>query len=233
VAIDLPAAADSGCPALRKRYAIADVTQGPGALSFTDSGGNEWTLSVRRNGRVLQGLLGWRQGGPDQPLAEGFAGPGGVRALSRLSGEVRLQRVEDTQEAGAAGAAAGATPASGAAEAAGSAPAPAGGGRHLGNVGVVIGANVVGLGLLYGVNTLGKGGSESGAVTCSPRVCIVGPSINDPCYCEGNVVSGASCGSTQAGAEVNAPCDGKQVPCQSGLSCNSGVCQDRDGRCPY
>jgi len=229
VAIDLPAAAASGCPALRKRYAIAEATEGPGALSFTDSGGNEWTLSVRRNGRVVQGLVAWRQGGPDQPLADGFAGPGGVRPLARLSGEVRLQRPEEAAGEGAKEEAAGAAPAT---EVAAAPPAPAGAGRHLSNLGIVIGANVVGLGILYGVNKVGQG-SESGVVTCSPRVCIVGPSINDPCYCEGNVVSGASCGSTQAGAQVNAPCDGKQVPCQSGLSCNSGVCQDRDGRCPY
>ncbi|HEX9188670.1 MAG TPA: hypothetical protein VGB87_16435, partial [Vicinamibacteria bacterium] len=85
VAIDLPAAAGSGCPSLRKRYAIGEATQGPGALSFTDSGGNEWTLSVRRNGRVLQGLLAWRQGGRDEPLADGFTGPGGGRPLARLS----------------------------------------------------------------------------------------------------------------------------------------------------
>jgi hypothetical protein len=227
VAIDLPPAAGSGCPALRKRYAVAEATQGPGALSFTDSGGNEWTLSVRRNGRVLQGLLGWRQGGPDEPLADGFAGPGGVRPLSRLSGEVRLQRAEDAREGGAAEAL---PPA---AESAGAPPPPAGGGRHVGHIGVVIGANVVGLGILYGVNQLGQGSSDTGVLTCSPRVCIVGPSVNDPCYCEGNVVSGADCGTTQGGAPLNAPCDGKAVPCQATLSCNSGVCQDRDGRCPY
>jgi hypothetical protein len=64
-------------------------------------------------------------------------------------------------------------------------------------------------------------------------VCIVGATINDPCFCEGNVVSNASCGTTEGGAPINAPCDGKGVPCQSGLSCNSGVCQDRDGRCPF
>ena len=114
------------------------------------------------------------------------------------------------------------------------APAPrAGVGRHVGNLGLVVGANVVALGLLYGVNELGKGSSETGVVTCSPRTCIVGPSINDPCYCEGNVVSGASCGSTETGAPINAPCQVPSVPCQATLSCNSGVCQDRDGRCPY
>ena len=36
-----------------------------------------------------------------------------------------------------------------------------------------------------------------------------------------------------AGAPLGAPCDGKSVPCQATLSCNSGICEDRDGRCPY
>jgi len=229
VALDLPAEAGSGCPPLRKRYAIAETIQGPGTLSFTDAGGNEWTLAVRRNGTVLQGLLAWRQGGAEQPLAEGFAGTGGQRPAARLSGEVRLRRGADEEVAqGAAGAAA--PPA----ESPAAAPTPSiGAGGHARNLGIILGANVVGLGLLYGVNKLGKGSSESGVVTCSPRVCIVGATINDPCYCEGNVVSGASCGTTEAGAAQNAPCDGVAVPCQSGLSCNSSVCQDRDGRCPW
>ena len=185
---------------------------------------------MRRNGSVLQGLLAWRQGGAEQPLAEGFTGPDGQRPMARLSGEVRLRRGGEAAEAEEAAASA--------------APArrgarrrprrrPTGAGGHLGNVGIILGANVVGLGLLYGVNKLGKGSSESGVVTCSPRICIVGATINDPCFCEGNVVSGASCGTTTAARPINAPCDGKSVPCQSGLSCNSGVCQDRDGRCPW
>ena len=229
VALDLTAEPGSGCPPLRKRYAIAETVQGPGTLSFTDSGGNEWTLAVRRNGTVLQGLLAWRQGGDEQPLAEGFTSPGGQRPAARLSGEVRLRRGGDevvTEEAAGAAAPPAAGPAA--------APTPpAGAGRHVGNLGIVLGANVVGLGLLYGANKIGKGSSESGVVTCSPRVCIVGATLNDPCFCEGNVVSGASCETTESGAPLNAPCDGKAVPCQSGLSCNSNVCQDRDGRCPY
>jgi len=229
VALDLAAEPGSGCPPLRKRYAIAETIQGPGTLAFTDSGGNEWTLAVRRNGTVLQGLLAWRQGGPEQPLAEGFAAPGGQRPAARLSGEVRLRRGGD--EAGTEEAAAATAPP---AESPAAPPKPSiGAGGHARNLGIILGANVVGLGLLYGANKLGKGSSESGVVTCSPRVCIVGATINDPCYCEGNVVSGASCGTTDGGAAQNAPCDGVSVPCQSGLSCNSSVCQDRDGRCPW
>jgi hypothetical protein len=229
VAIDLPAAPGSGCPPLRKRYAIAETIQGPGTLSFTDSGGNEWTLAVRRNTSVLQGLLAWRQGGPEQPLAESFTRPDGQRPMARLNGEVRLRR--GGEAAGAEEATPSPAPAAAGAPAT---PTPhAGAGRYLGSVGLIVGANVVGLGLLYGVNKLGQGSSETGVVTCSPRTCIVGASLNDPCFCEGNVVSGASCGTTTGGAPLNAPCDGKAVPCQSGFSCNSGVCQDRDGRCPY
>ncbi|HSD29572.1 MAG TPA: hypothetical protein VLL75_19875 [Vicinamibacteria bacterium] len=227
VAIDLPPETGSGCPPLRKRYAVAETIQGPGTLSFVDSGGNEWTLSVRRNATVLQGLLAWRQGGPEQPLAEGFAGPGGQRPAARLSGEVRLRRGAGeaaTEEPAAAGPAPESAPA---------ASKPIGAGGHTKNVAIILGANVVGLGLLYGVNKAGKGSSETGVVTCSLRVCIVGATVNDPCFCEGNVVSGAPCGTTEGGAPQNAPCDGVAVPCQSGLSCNSGFCQDRDGRCPW
>jgi len=227
VAIDVPEEQGSGCPPLRKRYAIADVSEAGAQLSFTDSGGNEWTLNVRRNGNVLQGLLAWRQGGPEQPLAEGFTAAGGVRPGSRLGGEVRLHRSEEAAEEKAPEAAA---PAAGAAT--GAAP-HAGAGRGLSYLGIILGANVVGLAILYGVNKAGKGGSSTGVVTCSPRVCVVGPTINDPCYCEGNVVSGASCGTTTGGAQINAACDGKGVPCEAALSCNSGFCQDRFGRCPF
>ena len=215
IAIDIPAPEGGACPALRKRYAIAEfVREGP-SLSFTDSGGNEWTLSFRENGAALHGLLTWRQGGAEEPLAEGFSLPGGQRPIARLSGEVQLRRVA----VGGAGAAAPAV-------------APVGAGKQAGNIAAIIGANIVGLGLLYGANELGKGSSETGVLTCSPRTCIVG-APNEPCFCEGNVLSGASCGTTQGGAPQGAPCDGKGVPCQSGLSCNSGLCEDRFGRCPY
>ncbi len=214
IAIDMPAPAGQACPALRKRYSIAEfVLEGP-SLSFSDSGGNEWTLSFREGGAALQGLLAWRQGGAEEPLGEGFSLPGGRKPLARLQGEVQLRRV-------AAGAGAAAPTA-----------APVGAGKQAGNIAAIVGANVVGLGLLYGANELGKGSSESGVVTCSPRTCIVG-APNEPCFCEGNVLSGASCETTQGGAPIGAPCDGRSVPCQSGLSCNSGLCEDRFGRCPY
>jgi hypothetical protein len=229
VAIDLPAEPASGCPPLRKRYAIAEATQGTGTVSFTDAGGNEWTLSLRRGNAVLQGLLAWRQGNREEPLAEGFTRADGLRPVTRLNGEVRLQRGGEGARSEEPAAAA-PTPAAEGAEA----PAPhTSAGRHAGNLGLVLGANIVALGLLYGVNKLGKGSSEAGVVTCSPRVCIVGGSVNDPCFCEGNVVSGVSCGTTVRGAPQGAPCDGRSVPCEASLSCNSGICEDRFGRCPY
>lgn len=215
IAIDMPAPEGGACPALRKRYAIAEFVLEGSSLAFTDSGGNEWTLSLRESGASLQGLLAWRQGGAEEPLAEGFTLPGGRRPIARLSGEVQLRRV-------AAGGAGSAAPT----------PAAVGAGRQAGNLAAILGANVVGLGLLYGANVLGKGSSESGALTCSPRTCIVG-APNEPCFCEGNVLSGASCGSTQGGAQIGAPCDVPGTPCQAGLSCNSGLCEDRFGRCPY
>jgi hypothetical protein len=216
VAIDLPAPQGTPpCPALRKRYAIAEVSVSGPTLSFTDSGGNEWTLSLRENGKALQGLLAWRQGGVEEPLAEDFSLPGGRRPIARLSGEVQLHRVVS----GGAGAAVASVP-------------PVSAGKQAGSIAAIIGANVVGLGLLYGANKLGQGSSETGGVTCSPRVCIVG-APGAPCFCEGNVLSGASCGTTPAGSPIGGPCDGTSVPCQAALSCNSGVCEDRDGRCPF
>jgi hypothetical protein len=230
VAIDLPAEAGSGCPPLRKRYTVDEVATGPATASFTDSGGNEWALSVRRSGGVLQGLLAWREGGPDQPLADGFARPDGVRPLARLSGEVRLRRAGGSAaEAVAPSTGGGATPA----------PTKTTLGRHARNLAAVIAANAVGIAVLYGVNKVGKGSTSSGALTCSPRWCIVGPP-GQQCFCQNpNIVNGGSCGSTASGLPVGDQTCDETTPCQSGLSCNTqgagskGTCEDRFGRCPY
>ena len=216
IAIDMPAPAGtrvSGpAQALRDRRGVARrVPRSRSRTRAATSGRSQ----LRENGKALQGLLTWRQGGAEEPLAEGFSLPGGKRPMARLSGEVQLRRVVP----GATGAAA-ATPAS------------VGAGKQAGHIVAIVGANIVGLGLLYGANKLGKGSSSSGSVTCSPRVCVVG-TPGAPCFCESNVLSGAPCGTTQAGAPIGAPCDGQSVPCQAALSCNSGVCEDRDGRCPY
>jgi hypothetical protein len=224
VAIDLPAPPQTGCPPLRKRYAITEVVIGEGIVSLADSGGHEWNLGLQEKGSVLRGMLAWRQGGPEEPLAEGFSFADGSRPLSRLGGEVQLARISP------AGEASGGPPAEGAGPAASATSTSVG--RHLGNFGAVLGATAVGLGLLYGANRLGKGSSDQGVVTCSPRRCVVGvPS--EPCFCEGNVVSGDSCGTTPSGGPLGAVCDYPSMPCEATLSCNSGVCEDRFGRCPY
>ncbi len=230
VAIDIPAAAGSGCPPLRKRYAIAEVTETGATVAFTDSGGNEWTLASRRQGEVLQGLLAWRAGGPDQPLAEGYAGPEGRAPLARLSGEVKLRRVP-AETAPAPGVATGGTAAG--------APQKTSLGTHAKHLAIVLAANVVGLGLVYGVNALGKGSTTSGAVTCSPRLCHAGLP-NQPCLCDPNQDTGASCGTTTGGVDTQGACDGVSLPCRSGLSCDilqgatGGICEDprAGGRCP-
>ena len=169
---------------------------------------------------MLQGLLAWREGGAEQPLAEGFALPDGTRPGTRLNGEVKLRK----ETADASASAEGETAAAGAKK--------SGGGSVAKNLAYILGANVVGLGLLYGANKLGKGTSSAGVVTCSPRNCVVGIPLQ-PCFCEGNVVSGSSCGSTSNGIPQGGACDLPAHPCQSSLTCNSGTCEDQFGRCPF
>jgi hypothetical protein len=227
VAIDLPAAEGSGCPPLRKRYLVTDVVSSEGVLSLSDSGGHDWALAMRRGGSVLTGLMAWQRGATEEPLADGFSFADGTRPLSRLRGEVRLRKVvapdaaeastESVAEGGAAGPAA---------------PETTSAGQHFRNLGAVLGVTAVGLGALYGVNELGKGGAEEGTITCSPRHCVVG-APNAPCFCEGNVVSGEPCGDTESGVEIGGACHYPDMPCQALLSCNSGICEDQFGRCPF
>jgi hypothetical protein len=223
VAIDLPPGEGSGCPPLRKRYLVTEVVLADGLVSLTDSGGHGWDLSLRGNGRSLRGIMTWQQGGPEEPLAEGFSLSDGTKPRSRLSGEVRLRKAtppagatEETAEAGA------------------SAPTKrsTSGGTYVKHVGAILGATAVGLAGLYGVNQLGQGGSEEGVVTCSPRRCVVG-GPGEPCFCEGNVVSGEDCGVTETGIPIGGTCDYPTMPCEALLSCNSGLCEDRFGRCPF
>lgn len=240
VSIDLPAESGTACPALRKRFTIGEVSTGGGSVSFTDSGGNEWTLSQRRSGNVLQGMLAWRAGGTDQPLAEGFTTKQGVRPLARLAGEVQLRKAGAPAEPATPGATESAVaPASAGVAAAAPAAAPqkTGAGGHLKNLGLVLGANVVGFAALYGINQIGKGKGSQGAVTCSPRVCVVG-APNAPCLCYNEIIIGASCGETPTGlAEGETGCDGGLRPCAANLSCNlagvSGICQGENGRCAF
>jgi hypothetical protein len=223
VAIDLPAAEGSECPPLRKRFLVTEVVLAEGVVSLTDSGGHNWDLSLRGNGRSLRGIMAWQQGGADGPLAEGFAFSDGTKPRSRLRGEVRLRKA--TVPTGAE---------EGVAEAVASTPGKktTGGGTYVKHVGAILGATAVGLGALYGVNKLGQGGSEEGVVTCSPRRCVVG-APGEPCFCEGNVVSGEDCRGTETGIPIGGSCDYPSMPCEALLSCNSGICEDRFGRCPF
>jgi len=212
VAIDVAPAEGSGCPPLRKRYAIPGVHAGEGSVSFTDSGGNEWNLTLRHGEGLLKGLMAWKTG--DESLANGFKAPSGATPLTRLSGEIKLQR------------------------AAADNPAPAEGptrkvtaGQRVGQVGAILAANAVAAGVLYGVNKAGKS-TTGGAVTCSPRDCVI-TAPGEPCLCNNNVVTGASCGTTASGVPLLGVCNGTTLPCQSGFSCNRGFCEDRSGVCPY
>jgi hypothetical protein len=227
-ALDLPAAEGSECPPLRKRLLVTEVVLAEGAVSLSDSGGHDWDLALRGNGRVLQGILVWQQGGADEPLAEGFSFPDGTKPRSRLSGEVQLRKatVPSEGEAVAEGEGLAGT------EAVSATKTTTGGGSHVKNLGAILGATAVGLGALYGVNQLGQGGAEEGTVTCSPRRCVVG-APGEPCFCEGNVVSGESCGETETGIPIGGTCDFPTMPCEALLSCNSGICEDRFGRCPF
>lgn len=226
VAIDLPSAEGSGCPPLRKRLLVTEVVLAEGAVSLSDSGGHDWDLSLRGNGRSLQGLMVWQQGGADEPLAEGSSFPDGTKARSRLSGEVQLRKATVPSEAEVV------SEGEGPAEGASTTKKTTGGGTYVKHVGAVLGATAVGLGALYGVNRLGQGGSEEGTVTCSPRHCVVG-APGEPCFCEGNVVSGEACGETETGIPIGGTCNFPTMPCEALLSCNSGMCEDRFGRCPF
>jgi len=213
VAIDVAPAEGSGCPPLRKRYAIPGVNAVEGSVSFTDSGGNEWNLALRHGEGLLKGLMAWKTG--DEALANGFKAPSGATPLTRLSGEVKLQRAVADNPAPAEGPARKVTA-----------------GQHVGQIGAVLIANAVAAGTLYGVNKAGKS-TTGGAVTCSPRNCII-TAPGEPCVCNpASIVSGASCGSTTSGVPLLGVCDGTTLPCQAGFSCNRGFCEDRSGVCPY
>jgi hypothetical protein len=123
----------------------------------------------------------------------------------RLSGEVRLQKAGSARKGGAFGA-----------------------------MGGIVAANVVGLGALALANKLGKGKDDGPPqVSCSPRRCFL-ISLNEPCECNTLNTTSLPCGSTTSGVGYGGACnvDGG-LPCQAGLSCNSGICEDRFGHCPF
>jgi hypothetical protein len=244
IRLEIPGTAGSGCPPLLKRYETSNVVVTGSAVSFIDPAGHEWTLALRE-GR-LTGLVAWKGGGKDEPLAEGYAPPGASPPLTRLGGEVRLTRAAGATAPPATGETSQAPPAAG--EAAPTAGAPAG--TETGAEGspapaageapkkgssfwlAFIGANIVGIGAFYGIKKLTDDDSTGGSATCSPRFCVFSD-IADPCVCNINITSGASCGSTSTGVPFGGVCNDTTLPCQAGLSCNNGVCDDRVGRCPF
>ena len=208
----------SGCPPLRKRYEATNVVVTSSAVSFIDPAGHEWHMALRE-GRLV-GLVSWKGGGKDDALAEGYAPPGGAPPLTRLSGEVRLERSSEGEPAAPAS---GATPAS-----------PEKGARQKGSHfwPAFIGANIVGLGAFYGIKKATDDTGGGGSATCSPRFCVYG-GVADPCVCNVNITSGASCGSTSGGVPFGGACNGTTLACQAGLSCNNNICDDKYGRCPF
>jgi hypothetical protein len=201
--LKVPASNGPTCPPLPSDQEIPNVTVSGTSVAFTDASGHEWNLGLR--GGALQGLVAWKPG------ADTAAGAGGPH----VSGEVKLSRA-----GGAAG-----EPAA----------AAAGGGSGLRGVVGIVGANVVAAGAFVLTNRLTDDSDDQqdgGTATCSPRVCFF-VELTDPCTCTIDIVSGGSCFSTPGGALAGAPCNASSIPCQSGLSCNNGICEDAEGRCPF
>jgi hypothetical protein len=241
--IDLPGTPGAPCPPVHKRYSITGAQVTDSTISFRDPAGHEWNLGLR--GDRLQGLVGWRSGA-DEILAEGFTGPSGERPLIRLSGEVGLARVGppeaaptaaapaagDSSKTGAAAGTAGA-PATGGA-AGGSKKAEKAGGKGLGLLPSILAANIIGLGAFYGVKAAtDDSGKNTGQATCSPRYCTYS-GVADPCFCDPqNITSGYPCHNVPGGVPYGGACKSPNNPCQAGLSCNNGRCEDKYDRCPF
>jgi hypothetical protein len=222
VRLEAPGTPGSGCPPLRKRFEATNVVVTGSAVAFIDPAGHEWTLGLRE-GRLV-GLVAWKGGGKDEPLAEAFVPPGGPAPLARLSGEVSLTRAagEEPRPAAPSG-----TPAEGAAT--DTSKTPTKGSKFWP---AFIGANVIGIGAFYGIKKVTDDTGAGGTATCSPRFCVYG-GVNDPCNCNLNITSGASCGQTTNGVPFGGACNDTTLPCQADLSCNNRVCDDRLGRCPF
>ncbi len=214
VRLEIAGTPGSGCPPLRKRYEATNVVISGSAVSFLDPAGHEWNLAVRE-GRLV-GLVAWKGGGKDEPLAESFAPPGVAAPLTRLSGEVALDRSASEEGGSASGTE---TPAPTAKKKSHFLPA-------------FLAANVVGLGAFYGIKKATDDTGGGGTATCSPRYCVFG-GVSDPCVCNINITSGASCGQTTNGVPFGGVCNDKTLPCQATLSCDNGVCDDKLGRCPF
>ena len=90
----------------------------------------------------------------------------------------------------------------------------------------------MGFGAFYGIKKATDDTATGGTATCSPRLCVYG-GVSDPCNCNIELTSGASCGQTTSGVPFGGACNATTLPCQASLSCNNNVCDDRLGRCPF
>jgi hypothetical protein len=112
--------------------------------------------------------------------------------------------------------------------------APRGGGSAWGGIATAVGTGALGAGAFLGVNRLlqDSGQGTGSTPACSPRTCVTG-APGEPCLCNTNISNGV-CPGTTAGIPVNGACNPPSLPCQSELSCNNGLCEDRAfGRCPF
>jgi hypothetical protein len=210
------------CPTLKKRYELPDIKVVGSRLAFVDAGGASWDLALHAG--TLVGIVNWRPGPLDEPLAEGFHAPDGSTPMTRLSGEVRLKR-EGPQ--GTPSGPTGKTTAKG----------------TLFGLGNIIVANLVAAGVLLEVHNLSKGGTggQGSQSNCSPRSCTIG-GVAGACLCNDQIAQGGSCASSLngLGGTIGAACFvttpnplPADTPCANGLSCNNGVCQDfQTGQCP-
>jgi hypothetical protein len=211
--LDLPAPSGTSCPAIAVDSALGDLALTESTASFRDADGRQWDLALQAG--VLRGLM---------------AGPDG-------SGELALERRRARRAARAVAvpdAAKSPAPAAGAAPAAEAPAAPAKGGPGLkaGTLGI-IGANILGLGALVGINAAVQDDSAgTSTLICSPRQCIIG-GPGEPCDCTSTITTGQACGDTTSGVPIGAACALPDRPCQALLSCNNGVCEDRLGSCPF
>jgi hypothetical protein len=142
-----------------------------------------------------------------QGLVSGSAGTGNLR----LDGEVSLSQAPSASES----------------------VSTRKGGASAKAIGAFLGVNIVAAGAIIGVNQLGKSAPNAGKATCSPRDCII-TAPGAPCMCNTEILAGGSCGNTASGVAYRGLCNvNAGLPCEATLSCNNGVCDIRDGSCPF
>jgi len=208
VSLDLPAAGEA-CPALVARYRIEEVRLSGNSLMFSDAAANEWHLTLRDG--HLKGMVSSPHFSGEVDLAPAVGSPLPSPAPSPAPGAAIPAAATDKP---------GAKP---------EAPKAS----VWKGIGGIIAANVIGAAAFVGLNkALGDSSkASSNTATCSIRSCVAaGPG---DCQCNTNVANGASCGNTTSGVPYAQACNPPSQPCQSDLSCNNFICEDKFGRCPF